>query len=150
MREINMTIDVECPVEEVFGALADARAHNQWDPGMAEGRHEPAGPPQLGTKIIEVRRFMGRVIETQSEYVEFEANKKLVRKGDDGSMALTSILTFTETDSGTHVDWTWLLKAKGLMLLMVPIMAPILKRDGQSHLKNFKQLLENGGFKPVD
>ena len=150
MSKIKMSIHIERPIEEVFSALSDARTHPQWDPNMLEGRHEPDAPAQLGTKITEVRKFMGRVIETTSELTEFEANRKIVRKGTDGPMSLTGILTFTETASGTNVDWVWLLELSGLLSLMTPIMARMLKKDGKSTLSNFKQLLENGEFKPVD
>ncbi len=150
MRKINMTIDIDRPIGEVFSALADARTHPQWDPDMIEGRHEPDAPAQLGTKITEVRKFAGRVIETTSELVEFEANRKFVRKGEDnGPMSLTGILTFTQTDTGTHIDWVWELELSGLLSVMTPIMARMLKNDGETHLDNFKQLLENGKFQPI-
>lgn len=146
-----MTIDIDRPIEEVFRAITDVRTQSQWDPGMIEGRHEPDAPAQLGTRITEGRKFLGRVIETTSELVEFEANRKIVRKGEDnGPMGLTGILTFTQTDTGTHVDWTWLLELSGLLSLMTPIMARLLKKEGESTLSNLKQLLENGEFKPLD
>jgi len=151
MRKIEMSIHIERPIEEVFSAFTDIRTQPQWDPGMIEGRHEPDGPAQLGTKMTEVRKFMGRVIETTSELVEFEANRKIVRKGDDnGPMSLTGILTFTPTDSGAHVDWEWELELAGLLSLMTPIMAKILRKDGEPHLNRIKQILENGTFKPMD
>ena len=146
-----MSIDIDRPVEEVFRALTDIRTQSQWDHGMIEGRHEPDGPAQLGTKMTEVRKFAGRIFETTSELVEFEANRKIVRKGDDnGPMSLTGILTFTPTGSGTHVDWVWELELAGLLSLMTPIMARQLRNDAEPHLDKLKQLLENGRFKPLD
>ncbi|NDJ77079.1 MAG: hypothetical protein GYB65_12560 [Chloroflexi bacterium] len=150
MSEIKMSIHIERPIEEVFIALTDARSQPQWDSGLLEGRHEPDGPAQLGTRMIEVRKFMGRVIETTSELIEFEANRKIVRNGKNGPMTLTGILTFTQTDSGTRVDWTWILEMAGLVSLMTPIIASQLKRSAEPSLSNLKQLLENGAFKPLD
>lgn len=150
MRKIEMSIDIERPTEEVFRAINDARSQGQWDPGLVEIRHQPDGPAQLGTRVTEVRKFMGRVMETKYELIEFEENKKIVRKGGNGSMTLTGILTFTQTGSGTQVDWTWLLELTGLMSLMTPNMASILKKDGERDLGNLKQFLENGEFTPLD
>lgn len=150
MREIKMSIHIERPIEEVFKALSDVRTQPQWDSGMIEGRHEPDGPAQLGTQITEVRKFMGRVMETTSELIEFEANRKTVRKGGSGPMTLTGIVTYTQTDSGTHVDWTWELELAGLLSLMAPIMARLLKKDAEPVLAKLKQLLENGEFKPLN
>ena len=77
MPKINMSVHIERPIEEVFSAFTDVRTQPQWDPGLLEGRHEPDAPAQLGTKITEVRKFMGRVSENTSELVEFEANRKI-------------------------------------------------------------------------
>ena len=150
MSKIELSIDIERPIEEVFTALSDTRTHPQWDLEMIEGRHEPDGPAQLGTHITEVRKFMGRKIETTSELIEFEANKKFVRKGASGPMGLTNIVTVTETNTGTHINWVWLVELSGLFSLMTPIMTRMLKKDGEKTLGKFQQLLENGEFKPVN
>ena len=149
-REINMAIDIERPIEEVFNAFIDARSQPQWDPGLIEGRHEPDAPAKLGTKITEVRKFMGRVSENTSELTEFEANKKIVRYGKTGPMTLSGIMTFTQTDNGTHIDWKWLLETTGLLLLMSPIIARQLKKNAEPTLTNLKQLLESNTFEPID
>ena len=144
MNEIKMSIHIERPIEEVFLAFTDVRTQPQWDPGLLEGRHEPDGPAQLGTRITEMRRFMGRVSENTSELIEFEANRKIVRKGTDDTGTLTGIVTFTQTASGTHIDWISVLEMTGLLSLMAPIMARLLKRSAEPTLGNLKRLLENG------
>ena len=150
MSKINISVHIERPIEEVFSAFTDVRTQPQWDPGLLEGRHEPDGPAQLGTKITEVRKFMGRVSENSSELIEFEANRKIVRKGMNGPMTLTGIVTFTQTDSGTQVDWVWVIEMAGLLSLMAPIMTPQFKKNAEPILGNLKQILENGTFKPVN
>lgn len=150
MSEIKMSIHIERPIEEVFMAFTDARSQPQWDPGLLEGRHEPNGPAQLGTQITEVRKFMGRISENVSELTKFKANSKIVRQGTDSPITLTSIVTFTQTASGTHVDWIWVLELAGLLSLIAPIMSPLFKRSAKPTLGNLKQLLENEAFKPLD
>ena len=150
MSKIKMSIQIERPIEEVFMAFTDARSQPQWDPGLLEGRHEPDGPARLGTRITEVRKFMGRVSENISELIEFEANRKIVRKGANGPITLTGIITFTQTASGTHVDWIWVIEMAGLLSLIAPIMAPLFKRNAEPTLVNLKQVLETGTFKPLD
>ncbi|MEL6406235.1 MAG: SRPBCC family protein [Chloroflexota bacterium] len=150
MRKINMSVYIERPIEEVFSAFTDVRTQPQWDPNLLEGHHEPDAPAQLGTKITEVRKFMGRVSENTSELVEFEANRKIVRTGTDGSMTLTGIITFTETGSGTHVDWEWVLEMAGWLSPAALLMAPQLKKSAEPILGNLKQLLENDAFQPLN
>ena len=150
MSQIEISIHIERPIEEVFSAFTDVRTQPQWDPDLLEGRHEPDGPAQLGTKITEVRKFMGRVSENSSELIEFEANRKIVRKGANGPMTLTGIVTFNQIGSGTQVDWEWILEMAGLLSPMASIMAPQFKKNAEPILGNLKELLENGTFKPLD
>ena len=149
MSKFKMSIHIERPIEEVFSAFTDARTQPQWDPNLLEGRHEPDGPAKLGTKVTEVRKFMGRVSENITELIEFEVNKKIVRKGTDGPMTLTGIVTFIQTASGTDVEWIWVIEMTGLLSLIAPIMIPLFMRNSEPILGNLKQLLENDAFKPL-
>jgi uncharacterized protein YndB with AHSA1/START domain len=147
MRTIQMSIEIDCPVEEVFAALGDARSQPRWDPGLVEARHYPDGPARLGTRVTEVREFLGRRMETEATLVEFEPNRRLVRQGGDPMLGrLRGVLTFDETATGTCVDWTWQLEMSGVKSVVEPLIAAILRRQGQGILGNLKDLLEGEGL----
>jgi uncharacterized protein YndB with AHSA1/START domain len=147
MKTISMDVVINRPVETVFAALNDARSQTQWDPGLLERRHDPDGPARLFTRITEVRRFMGRTMETDSELVEFELNKRFVRKGGDPTLGkLDGTLTFEPSGAGTRINWTWQLDMPGVKSVMEPLMAAVLKRQGLGGLANLKELLERDGL----
>ena len=146
---MNMNVDIHCPVEEVFQAMSDIRTQPQWDPDLLEGRHIPDGAPGLGTELVEVRKFMGRVSENSSEYVEFEPNKSFIRYGDNGPLALTGRIQFKPNGDQTSVSWQWELQLKGLLRIFEPLMEPMMQKQAQSILVNLKQLLESGAFEPL-
>ena len=82
---------------------------------MMEGRHDPDGPAELGSKITEVSKFMGRTMYTESKLVEFEPKRRYVReRGDESLGHLKSIITFEPMPSGTQINWEWQLKASGV------------------------------------
>jgi uncharacterized protein YndB with AHSA1/START domain len=143
MRTMAMSIVIDCPAAAAFAALSDARTQPQWDPGLVEARHDPEGSARLGTKITEVRQFMGRTMVTESELVEFGPNKRLVRQGGDPMLGrVTGVISLDETPSGTRVDWTWYLEMPGLKSLLEPVMAAMMRRQAQGMLANLKGLLE--------
>ena len=144
MKTMDMNIVIDRPVEAVFAALSDARSQPQWDPGLVEGRHDPEGPARLGTKITEVRRSMGRTMIPESELLEFELNKRLVRQGGDPVLGrVTGILSFEARASGTRVEWTWHLDMPGPKSLLEPIMGPLMRRQAQGSLVHLKEMLES-------
>ncbi len=74
-RETSIIIDR--PIGEVFAVLADPKNQPQWDSSLLEARLVPEGPVSVGTRIIEVRKFMGRTSENTGEVIEFEPNAKI-------------------------------------------------------------------------
>jgi hypothetical protein len=48
----------------------------------------------LGSKIVEVRRFLGRTSENVGEVIESEQNRRFVRRGSDGPMTFIGVITF--------------------------------------------------------
>jgi uncharacterized protein YndB with AHSA1/START domain len=143
MKTMEMSIVIDCPAEEIFAAFSDARSQPRWDPGLVEARHHPEGPARLGTRVTEVREFLGRTMETEATLVEFEPNRRLVRQGGDPMLGrLTGVVTLDETAAGTRVDWTWHLDMPGLKSLLEPVIAPIMKRQALGILANLKGMLE--------
>ena len=70
MVNVETSIIINRPIEEVFAYLTDAGNNPQWDLGLVEVRQTPERPVGVGTRITEVRKFLGRKMETTSEVVE--------------------------------------------------------------------------------
>ena len=148
MAKAESEIIVNAPIEDVFAYLSDTRLHTQWDEGLDGIVHEPDGPIQLGTKITEKRRFLGRPVETMSEVVEFDPPHKYTRSGEDPFPSRGTV-TFEPVEEGTKVTFTLELAASGFFALAAPLLATALKNSTSDMLKHFKAKLENNEIKPI-
>lgn len=148
MATIEMKSVINRPVQEVFATFTDARTQPQWDPGLLDARHVPDGPARLGTKIVEIRRFLGRTTESVGEVIAFEQDRTFVRRGSDGPMTLTGFLTFESRPQGTAVRWRWQLEAAGVLRPLELLLAFLMKRSARRLLLNLKQFLESGAEIP--
>jgi len=142
-REASILIDR--PVGQVFSALVDSKNQPKWDTGLLEARLVPDGPVSVGTRITEVRKFMGRTSENTGEVIEFEPNVRITRKSVDMPMMVLGTVTFTATSQGTKVNWRWDLQSKGFYALVGPMIANSMKKGSEASLRGLKDLLESGG-----
>jgi uncharacterized protein YndB with AHSA1/START domain len=105
MRAITCSIVIECPVEEVFAFVTDARNNLLWQAasGLREIQQAPEGPPGVGARITEVRSFLGHATENISEVTEYEPNRRYARTQIGGSgPIMRGEFTFEEVAEGTR------------------------------------------------
>jgi len=143
MVTVETSIIINRPIEEVFAYLTDARNNPQYDTGLVEVRQTPESPVGLGTKITEVRKFLGRKIESSREVVEYEPPTKCIQKNTAGPFPVEGSLTFEPTAEGTKVAWKFEMKPGGFFALAEPLVARSVKRQQEAALGDVKDLLEN-------
>jgi uncharacterized membrane protein len=142
-REASILIDR--PVGQVFSALVDSKNQPKWDKGLLEACIMPDGPVGIGTRITEVRKFMGRTSENIGEVVEFEPNVRITRKSVDMPMTVLGTITFAAAPGGTKVSWKWDLQPKGFYVLVGSLIANTMKKGSENSLRGLKDLLESSG-----
>jgi len=125
--------------------LVDSKNQPKWDTGLLEARLVPDGPISVGTRITEVRKFMGRTSENTGEVIEFEPNVRITRKSIDMPMMVMGTVTFAATSQGTKVNWRWDLQSKGFYALVGAMIANSMKKGSETSLRGLKDLLESGG-----
>ena len=143
MVNVETSIIINRPIEEVFAYVTDIRNSSQWDSGQVDIRQTPQSPVGVGTRITEVRKFLGRKMETTSEVVEYKPSMKYTRKGTGGPFPITGWLTFEPTAEGTKLTWIFKMQPGGFFALAEPLIARSLKRGLESNLGTAKDLLEN-------
>jgi len=143
MVNVETSIVIHRPIEEVFAYITDARNQPQWDAGLVEVRQTPESPVAVGTRVTEVRKFLGRKIESSREVVEYEPPTKCIFKNTTGPFPVTGSLTFEPTAQGTTVIWKMEMKPGGFFALAEPLVARSLRRQLEAGLGDVKDLLEN-------
>jgi len=145
--EISMNVEtsilIKRPIEEVFTYMTDPAYQSQYDEGLKDIRYTPQGRVGLGTKITEVRSFLGRKIETTMEVIDYEPNRKYARTSLK-PFPLTGSVTFTRDEKGVKVTWRWEGQPGGFFALAEPVVTANFRNSSETTLKRVKEQLESG------
>lgn len=133
------------PVEKVYAYLADVRNNPKWQVGILETRVETDGPATVGTKVTDVRSFIGRKIEVTYEVVEMVPNKLLSLKSISGPFPFEGKTTLESVDGGTRVTTTFEMEATGFLKLAGGLVTSSLKKDLETSFAKLKEILEAQG-----
>lgn len=80
MIKVEHSVIIDRPVPEVFAFVTDPTNNVKWQDGLVESRIASSGPMKAGAQVIDVRRFLGRDMESKLEVIVFEPNKRFTQK----------------------------------------------------------------------
>jgi uncharacterized protein YndB with AHSA1/START domain len=143
MIKVEKSIIIQRPIEEVFAFVADQRNAPQWQHGLLEVRRTNEGPMGVGTKHALVRKFMGRKLEANNEYVTYEPNREVTFKTTSGPMPLEASYLTESVPSGTKLTSKIEMQATGFIGLAEPLIGASLRREMDAAFGELKDLLEN-------
>ena len=142
MARLENGIVINRPVEDVWEFVATPENATLWASGLAESKQLTAGPMGKGTQFRNVRRFLGREIETTIEITEWEPPKRMSAKATSGPIPFTGTRTFGAADGGTRVTEVVDAQIGGFFKLAEPIVARMIKRQIEADYANLRDLLE--------
>ena len=103
MIQLEKSIIIHRPVEEVFAFVDDQRNAPQWQDGLVAVRRTTEGPIGVGTRHTFVRTFMGHRMEGSNEYIEYEPNKCVRFRSSSGPISFQFAYLTKPTATGTQV-----------------------------------------------
>lgn len=107
-------IRIEAPPEAVFAVVAEPETHPQWRPSAVEFR-PLSRPVQVGTRLVETVRFLGRRYTTTYEVTALEPPRRFVLRSVDGPLPTVLACELSEANGGTEL--TFVLEMEGPRLL---------------------------------
>jgi uncharacterized membrane protein len=143
MINVEHSIIIHRPIEEVFAFVSDQTKAPQWQRGLLEVRRTTNNPSGVGTKYTAVRKFLGRKIELSNEYIKYEPNKQITFIGGSGPARFEASYLTESTTEGTKLTCQMQMEQGGLFSLAEPMIARSLKQDFETNLRDLKTLLEN-------
>lgn len=149
MGTIDCSVTIRRPIEEVFAVLTDPTRSPEWSKHSIRGELLTEGPPRIGSRRrTVVKGFAGiGTMESVFEVTEIDPLRAVALRQVSASWGGSGATryTFTPTESGTRVDWTWELNPGGVMRFLFggPAMA-MMGRLFQADLENLKALMEAG------
>jgi carbon monoxide dehydrogenase subunit G len=142
MTKIERSILIDRPAEEVWEFVHDTANNLLWQTTLAESEKLTEGPMDVGTRVREVRHFLGLRIETTWEMTEYEPNSTSAIRGVSGPIPLSGRYRVEAVGDGTRFTVTGELDAHGLFKLAEPVFARIAGRELEANLGHLKDLLE--------
>ena len=142
MTKIERSIVIDRPVDEVWEFVHDTTKDALWQTTLVESEKLTDGPMGLGTRVRELRHFLGLRIEVAWEVTEYEPNTTSAIKGVSGPIPLSGRYRLEPLDAGTRLTVSGELDAHGFFKLAEPVFARITRRELEANLGHLKDLLE--------
>ena len=144
MIAVNLTNQINRPVEEVWNYLAEPANATSWMTGVIEAGPISEGPIGVGTKFRKVQRFLGWRTEMIYEAVEYEPNRTLTYKTVYGPLSYRGSITVESVETGTTLVYAGRGELAGLFKLAEPIFGRIAARQFRNDFNTLRKLLETG------
>ena len=144
MIDIDHSVTIDRPLEEVWEFVADPANNPQWQSGVTQSDQSPTGPIGVGTRVRIVRKFMGQRVEAVFDTTEFVANEKFAFKSLSGPLSVSGSMALETTAAGTELTYRGSGQATGVLGLGETIIAGLINRQVADDLRTLKTLLESG------
>jgi uncharacterized protein YndB with AHSA1/START domain len=145
MARIEFTTEVNRPIEEVFAYLTDPANLPEWQSGVIEGRLEGSGPVGVGSRMVEVRKFLGKRMESTLEVTEYESNRRFAFKVVSGPVPFRVDHTFKPSNGATRIHVAGEGEPGGFFRLAEPLVIKAVERETKKDFETLKDLLEARG-----
>lgn len=140
MVRIEFSVDVNRPPSEVFAYITDADRLPEWQSGAVEAQWQ--GEKARGARIREVRKFLGRRMETELEVTEYEPDRRFGLRVVSGPVPFSVTQVLEPRDGGTRLSFIGEGEPGGFFKLAEPIVARVAERQFKNDFETMKDILE--------
>jgi carbon monoxide dehydrogenase subunit G len=144
MARTEHTVVVERPPDEVFAFLTDVSSLPDWQSGAVDVRQlEPEPSVGVGTKYVQVLKFLGRQFEATIEVTEYEPGRRFSIKTLSGPIPFQVQHTLEPSNGGgTKLRVTLEGEPGGLFKIAEPIVMRNAQRQVANDFATLKRLVE--------
>jgi hypothetical protein len=142
MATVDQTFTVNAEPSVVFGYLTDPDQATIWQSSLLEARFEPEGPIRPGTQIHEVRKLLGRRIESIVEVTELEQNRVFGGRTTSGPIPWHFTYRFEEADGSTRIVFHMEGAPGGFFRIAEPIVVRTVEKQLTNDFSTLKELVE--------
>ena len=141
MIRFRFAVDVARPAHDVFQYVTDPTKLREWQ-GTDNVEQITAGPVGLGSRLREVRVVLGRRLESLTEVVAYEPDRRFEIRILSGPMPVEDRWVFEEVAGGTRVLFSTEGSTHGILRLAEPLIGVVLARRRRTHHARLKHALE--------
>lgn len=144
MARAEVSLVINCPVDKVFAYLADISRGKEWQSELVEVQQTSSGPVGIGTTIREIRRFLGRNLETAFTVTEYEPDYRLGFESTSGPIPMRAYYNLEGTGDGAKVTLAVEAELTGVFKMTEPLVVHSAKRQMDADIARLKEILETG------
>ena len=146
MPEVEHSIEISRPPEDVFAALNDVSSFREWQPDLVDARVEGDRPVGVGTKVKSTRKLGKRNLETTTEVTEFDPPRSYGFRGVGGPIRPIARGTVEPVGDGSRSRVTFGLdfEGSGPAKLILPLLRRRAQRQLAENHQRLKERLERG------
>ena len=145
MIRVEHSVTINRPPSEVFAYVSDPEKLPEWQSTALEARWETPGPIAVGSRAVEVRKFLGRRMESTMEVTGFELDRELSFRVLDGPVPFQVTQKFEAVGDGTRLDVVLEGEPGGFFKVAEPLVARAAKRQLEGDSATMKDILEARG-----
>jgi uncharacterized protein YndB with AHSA1/START domain len=138
---VEATVTINCPPEQVFEALVNVEHHTDWASGPDEIINVSENPAQMGTTWQQRTSFMGRDMDSNMKVNVFEPGQKFGFAFDKPFPAQMTFALEPQA-GGTKLTVTAEAEPGGFFKLAGPVLSKSLKGTLEKDLQTLKASLE--------
>ncbi len=142
MIKFEITEVVDRPAEEVFAYLTDAEKLPEWQSMVSESRQNSPGPIGVGTRVTNVRNFLGRRIESEAEVTAYESPRRFDLRVVSGPIPFQISHTLEPREATTVVKVEAQGEPGGFFKVAEPLVGRQAERQFKTDFATLKDLLE--------
>jgi NAD(P)-dependent dehydrogenase (short-subunit alcohol dehydrogenase family)/carbon monoxide dehydrogenase subunit G len=150
MKQLHEVIEVPGKREEVFRFTSDFSRIGQWDPGVTASEKLTPGPIVEGSRFkVVVKAGLGTA-EMIYTVLRHEPPQRVVLEGVGEKVHALDDIRFSETDSGTQIDYTARISLGGLAGKAEFLLGNALERMGRKAMDGLRKALTPGAQPPSE
>ena len=142
MPRVELSVEINRPIEEVFAFVDDHENDARWSSGVNEFVQTSDGLWGLGATGQTMQRRAGREVVTYYEVIGHEPPGRFTMKMWVGQTSGQLTFIFETVDGGTSVTLLLNMVVRGLFKMTGPILAFMLRRENKEALRRLKEVLE--------
>jgi dehydrogenase/reductase SDR family protein 12 len=142
MTKLIESLETALPRAQAFAYIADWSRQAEWDPNTVSAKRIGEGEPAVGARYaLEVK--MGRkAVPMEYRITELEAPSRIVLIGEGSGVWTEDAITFTETATGTSVDYQAEIKLSGILGLAQPVLGRAFAGIARGAVEGMKRELD--------
>jgi uncharacterized membrane protein len=144
MAQVESTVTIARPVEEVFGFFLDFDKNAaQMDPSIESVSRTPAGRTRSGTAFRFSQRIFGKMRDTITTFTSIESNRRIEIAASFGPLRPRGAFTFAEGNRRATVTVRVNPNPVGPFKLLAPLFARVAQKIWRERFARIKTALES-------